>query len=291
MPDSNVTVTVEYGTAVFKITNDFTGPGTVTAPATAGNGSTVALTVTPDAGCSLKTLTVTDANDQTITVDNNEFTMPDSAVTVTAVFEADEQTLLASLSGEEYGSYKVSVNGGTPVSVSGNGTVPINNVRTGDTITVTFSPEEGGCVETFYLQDSGSFMHHHKSDIIGGSYTFTMPGESMEIFTRFAVFATDVVSYVDEDDVEETVEATVLTGFETESQGSTSGKHWVARIRGIKAKDIGKSFTLNVNGGSITYSPLNYCKNVINNEDRPEKLQNTVKALYLYYQAAAAYFD
>ena len=78
-----------------------------------------------------------------------------------------------------------------------------------------------------------------------------------------------------------------------------SGNYQVARIRGIKAKHIGSSFTLSVNGGTITYSPLNYCRNVLaeagatpdeaqNQQD--EKLQNVVKALYLYWQAAQACF-
>ena len=61
----------------------------------------------------------------------------------------------------------------------------------------------------------------------------------------------------------------------------------------------GDTFTLTVNGGTVTYSPLNYCKNVLpdstaspdeaqNQQD--ENLQNVVKALYQYWQAADAYF-
>ena len=80
---------------------------------------------------------------------------------------------------------------------------------------------------------------------------------------------------------------------------AASGGYQIARIRGIKAKHIGNTFTLTVNGGTVTYSPLNYCKNVLpdstaspdeaqNQQD--EKLQNVVKALYLYWQAADAYF-
>ena len=80
---------------------------------------------------------------------------------------------------------------------------------------------------------------------------------------------------------------------------AASGGYQIARIRGIKAKHIGNTFTLTVNGGTVTYSPLNYCKNVLpdstaspdeaqNHQD--EKLQNVVKALYLYWQAADAYF-
>ena len=80
---------------------------------------------------------------------------------------------------------------------------------------------------------------------------------------------------------------------------AASGGYQIARIRGIKAKHIGDTFNLTVNGGTVTYSPLNYCKNVLpdstaspdeaqNQQD--EKLQNVVKALYLYWQVADAYF-
>ena len=81
---------------------------------------------------------------------------------------------------------------------------------------------------------------------------------------------------------------------------AASGGYQIARIRGIKAKHIGNTFTLIVNGGTVTYSPLNYCKNVLpdstaspdeaqNQQD--EHLQNVVKALYQYWQAADAYFS
>ena len=71
---------------------------------------------------------------------------------------------------------------------------------------------------------------------------------------------------------------------------ATRGDYQIARIRGIKAADIGKTLTLNVSGGTVSYSPLNYCKYVLADDSQDEKLQNAVKALYLYWQAAAAYF-
>ena len=51
-------------------------------------GATVTLTVTPDAGYKLNTLVVTDAEDNVLTVTDNQFTMPASNVTVTATFIA-----------------------------------------------------------------------------------------------------------------------------------------------------------------------------------------------------------
>ena len=52
----------------------------------AAEGQTVALTVSPDAGFALESLTVTGAGGSEVTVTNNSFTMPDEAVTVNASF-------------------------------------------------------------------------------------------------------------------------------------------------------------------------------------------------------------
>ena len=69
-----------------------------------------------------------------------------------------------------------------------------------------------------------------------------------------------------------------------------NGSYQVARIRGIKAKNIGDVFTLNVSGAEVKYSPLNYCKNKLADSGTAENLRNVLKALYLYYEAADAYF-
>ena len=69
-----------------------------------------------------------------------------------------------------------------------------------------------------------------------------------------------------------------------------NGKYWVARIRGIEAKHIGDTFALNVNGGTVTCSPLNYIYNVLEGGTEDENLKNAAKALYWYWKAANAYF-
>lgn len=62
--------------------------GTVTAdPTTAAEGATVTLTATPETGYVLDGWSVTDANGNSVTVTDNEFTMPDGNVTVTASFK------------------------------------------------------------------------------------------------------------------------------------------------------------------------------------------------------------
>ncbi|MBQ6336427.1 MAG: hypothetical protein IJI50_04260 [Ruminococcus sp.] len=71
-----------------------------------------------------------------------------------------------------------------------------------------------------------------------------------------------------------------------------NGEYQVARIRGIKAAHIGDMLTLKVNGNdAVTYSPLNYIKKALNGGTDDVKLQNAVKALYLYWNAVESYFD
>ena len=80
----------------------------------------------------------------------------------------------------------------------------------------------------------------------------------------------------------------------------TSGGYQIARIRGFNSDHIGDTITLTVNGaGTVTYSPLNYCRNVLtlstSTEDEAQNehyknLQNVVKTLYWYWQAACGYF-
>ena len=79
-----------YFTAKCTLTITDTQHGTVIADKTGTviQGETVTLNVTPDADCWLKTLTVTDADDNEVEVTDNQFTMPDTTVTVTAVFKA-----------------------------------------------------------------------------------------------------------------------------------------------------------------------------------------------------------
>ena len=71
-----------------------------------------------------------------------------------------------------------------------------------------------------------------------------------------------------------------------------NGEYQVARIRGIKSAHIGDMLTLKVNGiKAVTYSPLNYIKEALNGGTDDVNLQNAVKALYLYWDAAQAYFS
>ncbi|MBR4346112.1 MAG: Ig domain-containing protein [Oscillospiraceae bacterium] len=71
-----------------------------------------------------------------------------------------------------------------------------------------------------------------------------------------------------------------------------NGSYMVARIRGIKAKELENDFTVTFNGNSnsVTYNPMTYCYNVLSS-NTDENLQNVCKALYQYAEAAKAYSE
>ena len=70
----------------YSITVNASQNGTVTANEYAIEGDNIALNVSPAEGYMLDTLSVTDASGNSVDVENNAFTMPASAVTVTATF-------------------------------------------------------------------------------------------------------------------------------------------------------------------------------------------------------------
>lgn len=75
----------------------------------------------------------------------------------------------------------------------------------------------------------------------------------------------------------------------------SSGGYQIVRIRNIAAKELKDSFTVKftISGEeySVVYSPMNYCYNALNGGTSDANLQNVIKALYLYSQAANDYFN
>ena len=77
----------------------------------------------------------------------------------------------------------------------------------------------------------------------------------------------------------------------------TDGNYRILRIRDISAKELGDDFMVSVSAGAaqgtISYSPMNYCYNVLNNEAYADDadLQNVVRSIYKYWQAAKYYFN
>ena len=76
-----------------------------------------------------------------------------------------------------------------------------------------------------------------------------------------------------------------------EVEPEKNGSYVVARIRGIKAKELQNDFTLTFTGGSVKYKAMTYCYNVLNGGSDDAALKNVCRALYLYAQAAKAYSE
>lgn len=158
--------------------------GTVTGVEAANFGDEITLTVTPETGCYLDSLTVKDENNNDITVIDGKFKMPDSAVTVTADFEIHTYTVNFVIDG-----VIVETDENVPY-----GDLPIFN---------------GEITETYFDSD-------------GMEYRFAgwspEPSEVVDNITYTATYALSGrirVDYLDENQNTQTVIANILTGNET----------------------------------------------------------------------------
>ena len=146
---------VNYAVTMGTFTN-----GTVTADSTAKMGDTVTLTVTPDTGYELDTLTVMDASNNPVTVTDNKFTMPVGGVTVSATFKLS--------------TYNISVNN------SGNGTVTADSTaKMGDTVTLTVTPDTGYELDTLTVTDASN------NPVTVTNNEFTMPAGDVTVSAAF----------------------------------------------------------------------------------------------------------
>lgn len=90
MPAYAVDVTATF-VALPTITTSATNGTVTTSPASyAAEGTTVTITATPASGYALDAITVTDGDDNPVTVTSNQFTMPSTNVTITATFVASQ---------------------------------------------------------------------------------------------------------------------------------------------------------------------------------------------------------
>ena len=85
-------------------------------------------------------------------------------------------------------------------------------------------------------------------------------------------------------------DVTFKLGDETITPVDNNG-YLQVRITGIKAKELGSDFTVNVgDSGSVTFSPMNYCQLVLRG-NYTNAHKDVVKALYKYSQAADTFFN
>ncbi|MBR5725400.1 MAG: choice-of-anchor J domain-containing protein, partial [Muribaculaceae bacterium] len=138
--------------------------GTISAPAQAYANSTVTLTATPETGYCLSGWDVRDASNNSIAVNGNQFTMPESNVTVTATFIQGMAVTLASVT---------------------NGTISADPsyALQGNTINLTATPASGYNFDGWVVYKTGDV----NTTVAVTGNSFTMPDYPVTISAFFSL--------------------------------------------------------------------------------------------------------
>lgn len=168
MPAYSVALTAHFKDARQSYNVEVSQPqtgGTISAnPTSAKEGDIVSLSATPSDGYLLNKFVVTYGNGQTVNVnENNQFTMPNSNVKVTATFREKPKNV-----------YPISV------EPSENGNVSVKASATnGEEVTVTVNPDE------YYELASLTYNGTPITKDDQGNYKFTMPDKAVSITASF----------------------------------------------------------------------------------------------------------
>lgn len=137
--------------------------GTISAPEQAYASATVTLTATPETGYCLSSWDVRDASNNSVTVNGNQFTMPESNVTVTAAFVQGMAITLASV---------------TNGSISAD---PLYALQ-GNTINLTATPASGYNFDSWVVYKTGDV----NTTVTVTGNTFTMPDYPVTVSAFFS---------------------------------------------------------------------------------------------------------
>lgn len=165
-----VTAGTSPASPTYNISVNTPSNGTVTAnPTKAKEGATVTLTINPNAGYELETISATDGDNQAVTLNGSgntrTFTMPASDVTVSATFKASV--------------YTVSVSSVSNGSIAANTT----SATMGETVTLTITPDSRYELGSISVVDgSGQTVTLSGS---GNTRTFTMPANNVTVTGSF----------------------------------------------------------------------------------------------------------
>ena len=154
------TITVTGGTQ-YNITVTQPQHGTISAPAQAYAGATVTLTATPETGYCLSSWTVKKGNTN-ITVTNNQFTMPEGDVTVTATFVQGLAITLA------------------PVTNGSISADPMYALQ-GNTVNLTATPASGFNFDSWIVYKTGDVS----TTVTVSGNSFTMPNYHVTVCAVF----------------------------------------------------------------------------------------------------------
>ena len=142
--------------------------GSVSAPESAMEGVTVAITATPDPGYMVDAYTVykTGSPNTTVTVSSNgTFTMPGYAVTVSATFVENNTYYDIALGTVSHGSINASA----------------NSAKSGTTITLTAAPDNGYSLYAWYVFKTGDMG----TTVSVNGNTFVMPAFDVTVMASF----------------------------------------------------------------------------------------------------------
>ena len=174
MPAEDVTVSATFKEITYNVTVDTTTNGKVTLSSeSAVKDEEVTVTVKPDTGYELDTLTVTDKDGKDVTTtkttDGCKFNMPEGGATVKATFKKSETP-----------TYTVTVS-----EEDKNGTVEVTpeNAPAGDTVAVKVTPAEGYELDTLTVTDEDG--KEIETTVTSDGYSFKMPEGKVTVTAAF----------------------------------------------------------------------------------------------------------
>lgn len=163
--------------------------GTVTAVEYALPNDIVTLNVSPAENYALDTITVTDASGNPVTVENNQFTMPASAVNVSATFKYAPK-------------YNITLN----TSENGSVSADMQTATEGTTVTLTVIPDEGYELDTLTVMNG-------ETEVTVTDNTFVMPAGEVTVSATFKKIPRTI-----------TIDNSIITNGSVEADKSTAAE-------------------------------------------------------------------
>lgn len=166
------------GGAQYTITCNQPEHGNISAPEMAYGSQTITLTATPETGYCLSSWEVRDANNNLITVTNNQFVMPESNVTVSATFEEGLAITMASVMNGTISADPNYALQGTTVNLTATPATGYNFnswivYKTGDVNTTVAVTDNSFTMPNYPVTVSAIFLAPQGGDVTIGSGTST----------------------------------------------------------------------------------------------------------------------
>ncbi len=147
------------------------------------------------------------------------------------------------------------------------------------------------------LANAGQTIPDYTAIKVDGFPVNTQQGTKLATYAGASLLLTSETTLRIFFQVDESVKEQFTVTYEGQelSLGIRSGRYY-ADIPNISAKDLDNFFTLTIYDGTetatVTYAPMSYCGSVIENAKgvHDRELQDVCAAMYLYNQAANAYF-